>query len=137
MSVKVRACPGSSRRFAEPQLGSSRVACFAVAGLVRASSHGAPGSLVPRASSLLVAARPFLRRAAASPAHANSLLRPQELEQLFDTQPYSRNVGLEYDGIGQSPASPSSHYLGDLEIIKIFPSLDVLEQLVDKHHNVS
>ena len=51
------------------------VAGSALAGLVRASTHGAAGSLVPRASSLLVVARPFRRRAAAAPAHARPALR--------------------------------------------------------------
>ena len=64
------ACPGSSLRSAKPPVGSSRVACYAVAGLVRASIHGATGSSFI-GSSLLVAARHLLRRAAASPAHAS------------------------------------------------------------------
>src|SRR5690606_1213562 len=40
--------------------------------LVRASIHGAAGSLLRRASSLLVAAWPCLRRAAASIPHAHN-----------------------------------------------------------------
>lgn len=53
-----------------PRLKCSRVACSALAGLVRASGCGTAGSLLRRASWLLASTRPCLRRAAASPAHA-------------------------------------------------------------------
>ena len=68
-AVEVADLPIDEGGLGVPRLKCSRVACYALAGLVRASGCGTPGSLLRRASSVLASARPFLRRAAASPAH--------------------------------------------------------------------